>query len=69
MNFQTELDFQTASDLFDDDESAELSFDGAIPGVDGDDDDDADANAFVKATDRQTDASKGFADNTGWLWF
>lgn len=60
----TELDFQTASDLFDDDESAELSFDGAIPGVDGDDDDDADANAFVKATDRQTDASKGFADNT-----
>lgn len=61
------MDFQTASDLFDDDESAELSFDGAIPGVDGDVGEDGDANAFVKATDRRTDVTTGFADNTGWL--
>lgn len=59
------MDFQTTSDLFDDDEAAEHSFDGAIPGIDGDVEEDGDTNAVVKAVDGRTDGTTGFADNTG----
>lgn len=65
LNFQAELDFQTASDLFDDDEDVD---DGTIPGIDGDVEEDDDEDAVVKTVDGRTDvATTGVADNTGWL--